>query len=745
MRSNLTRNVYRRLLACHGLSAPASALSSCPSRPRSIFPPRALVRHPSHRTFLNINPFKKPPREVKDAGFEPGFGTFVEFHARSVEGTKLPPNDELLQAFRKLLDYKLSRRKPFNTTQAFCATLLLKHLQSTDDGFQLEQRDLQRALYVISLRSGRGDTSEHVRFATEAYNQLNALKLSGRPVNDQVRLAELRSEDFERYVVALIRHGASSKAEEVLAGFKDLYRYFDPKRLGPLKSLQMLVLQGLGKDRNEPALRRYADELIEDGCDYSAEFHLIMTSFYAGIEDGERELRTWFEKPIGGKALPKPDSYIALIKFSSRTGRQPEWLKTAMQKLCDSNPPKAWWDVILRWAIYQGRDIEDLKRMIDVMVQSNQRNDSIRPDARTINGLIAAATENSNALLAERINGLASDLGLRPNATTYTLLLEARIAGNDTTGASSAFDDLIHSTPLAGLSVKVINKYVRRLCSDSSVDYREVLDVLGHVERREVELEPETVVDLCLLFFKNDNAHEVIDTLSLHITQFSMDDRQVVQQSIMKYCLNQDISTARAWNGYSLMRQFFPETTRDERLKLMEAFFERKRADMACYIFGHMRAHVNNDMRPGLDAYIACLEGLGACPDMESLQMVHNMFKMDTMIQPVTKLYNAFMIAYTACGEPSRAFDFWGQISSSIEGPSYSSLSIVFRVCQMLPFGDEKAKVIWDRMQRMEIEIPLQVYTSYVVMNAGQAHLDEVKNLLTSMPALYGEEPDTYT
>lgn len=747
MRSNLTRNVYQRLLACHGLSAPAPAtLSSCPSRPRSIRLPRVLVMHPSRRTFLNMNIFKKPPREVKDAGFEPGFGTFVEFHARSVEGTKLPPSDELVHAFRRFFDFKILRKKPLNTTQAFCATLLLRHLQNTEDGFKLESKDLQRASYANSLPPGRGDTSEHVRFATELYKQLTEIKFSGRPVDDQQRLAELCSDDLERYVVALVRHGASDTAAEVLSSFKDLYLHFDPRKPNALNLLRVLILKGFGKERNEPGLRKFAGELIEAGFDYSAEFHEVMTCFYADIEkDGEGELRTWFEKPIGGSTIPRPNSYMALIKFSSRTGCKPEWLKKAMQKLCDSNPPKSWWDIILRWAVYQGRDIEHLKHMIDVMVQSNLGDESIRPDARTINGLIAAATENSNALLAERINSLAADLELRPDATTYALLLEARMAGRDAPGAVSAFDDLIHCSILVGKPITIINRYIRHLCSDVSVDYNQILHVLSHVERRELDLEPETIVDLCLTFFKNDNTHEVIDTLSLHIQQFSMTDRQVVQQSLVDYCLDQNISTARAWNGYSLLRQFFPEVSREERIKIMEGFFERKRADMACYIFGHMRAHVNDDMRPNLDTYVACLEGLGACSDLESLQMIHNMFKMDVMIQPVTKLYNAFMIAYTACGEPSRAFDFWQQISTSVEGPTYSSLSIVFRTCQVLPYGDEKAKVIWDRMQRMEIDIPLHVYESYVVMNAGQAHLDEVKTLLIDIPIQYGKEPDWYT
>lgn len=746
MRSSLTRNVYQRLLACHGLSsAPATALPSS-SRPTSIRSHRAVVRHPSRRTFMKMNLFKKPPREVKEGGFEPGFGTFIKFRARSVENTQLPSREELIEAFRAFFDYKVSRKKPLNPTQAFCARLVLEYLHHTEDGPSLTKEDLQKALYAVSLPPERGSTKDHVQFATKAYHQLNVAKYSGQPVDERDRVEELNSADLERYMLVLVRQKATQTAMDTLLRFQDLYPLFDPDGENQLNVLRYLVLKGLAKEGDEIKLQKHAKNLLESGYSYSPDFHGTMTSFYGDVDtDGERGLREWFEKPIHDNSRPRPEAYMALIKFSARIKSEPDWLKKAMQELCDSNPPKAWWDVILRWAVYQGKDINHIRRMIDVMIQTNEQDDSIRPDTRTINGLLSAAIEHDNPLFAERINSLALELGLRPNTATYSLLLEARTAGEDAVGSASAFDDLIHCTPLVSQATKAINKYIKQICAETPLDYDQVLTVLSNVERREVELEPDTVVALCLMFLKNDKSHEVIDTLSLHISQFSMEDRQIVLDSLLNYCLDRSVSTARAWDCYSLLRQFFPETSREERVTVMESFFDRKRADMACYIFGHMRAHANDAMRPDLATYVACLEGLGACPDADSVQMIHNMFKMDTKIQPTTKLYNAFMIAYSACDDPSQAFDFWREISMSVEGPSYQSLNIIFRVCQVLPYGDEKAKIIWDKIHRMEIEIPIYVYCSYMVMNAGQGHLDEVKALLNGMKANYGKEPDWYT
>lgn len=743
MRSSLSRNVCRQLLACHGLSAPASALSaSSHASLRSTRPRRALVRHPSRRTFIN-NLLKKPPREVQNAGFEPGFGTFVEFRAHSIEGLKLPEREELVSAFRAFFDYKLNHRKPMNPTQAFCARLVLEHLQlDRTHEPALTTKDLANALTVLNIPLRKEKTGNLAKFASAVYDEIRRAKFPSGKASNNERYTELCSEEMERYISVLTRHGASGDAARVLSDYKDLTSRFNLSRPNQFSTLHMLVLRGFTRERNT-AVKKYAEDLEAAGFAYYPELHEIMTIFYAGLgEDEEKELRRWFEKPVAGGKMARPEAYMALVKFSAKAESQPEWVKRSLQELCDTNPPKAWWDVVLKWAVYQGKDIGQIKHMINVIAELNAKDESVRADIFTINGLIGAAIENKNALLVERINALASEMGLRPTARTYSLLLQARIAGQDASGAASAFEDVVHSGPLypGSDTIDILNQYIRYLCSGTT-EFKRIVEVLSLVERQGGELDPETVVAACLNFLKNDKSLEVIDTLGLHLKQFSMEDRQVVQEDLRKYCLDKQVSTARAWDCYNLLRQFFPEISRAERVQLMQGLFDRKRADMATQIFGHMRAHPDDDIRPDLEAYVACLEGLGAYPDLESLQMVHNMFKMDTKIQPNTKLFNAFMIAYTGCGEPRKAFDFWLQIANSSEGPTYASLGLVFRTCQSLPYGYEKAKAIWDKMNRLEVDVPLDVYDAFTLMMAGQGQLDDVKNLLISRHTDYGVEP----
>jgi len=193
------------------------------------------------------------------------------------------------------------------------------------------------------------------------------------------------------------------------------------------------------------------------------------------------------------------------------------------------------------------------------------------------------------------------------------------------------------------------------------------------------------------------------------------------------------------------MREMFDETDTKIRTQIMNKFFDCKRSDMACHVFGHMRQHIRQDKRPTADTYVECLVGIAKCEDKESLDMIHNMMKMDSSIEPSTRLYNALMLAYTVCGEAHKALNFWTDITNSVEGPTYNSIEIVFRACQKKPFGDKPAKEIWNKMRRMEIEVTTEVFSAYVGALAAQALLPEVKTLIESMESDVGFGPDMMT
>ena len=178
-------------------------------------------------------------------------------------------------------------------------------------------------------------------------------------------------------------------------------------------------------------------------------------------------------------------------------------------------------------------------------------------------------------------------------------------------------------------------------------------------------------------------------------------------------------------DAYSLLRQFFPELETEYRVSIMDTFFDRKRADMACHVFGHMRAHKNPEHRPTKESYTRFFEGIGRSPDLESLRTAHNMLKMDTAVTPDTLVYNGLMIGYTACDLGYRALDFFKEITASAEGPSYQSLEIVFRACEVTPSGDGPARELWDKLLRMEIDVPPEVYAAYVAARAAHGHVDD--------------------
>lgn len=780
MRSSLSsRNVCRRLLVSHGLSSPASALvgltytsSLRPARHR-----RALVQPPSYRTFLNFLR-QKPPREIKTVGYEPGFSKFIEFRNNTLNSVKPPSREDLLQAVRAFFNHKLLVKRSVNETQAFLARLVIQYLHSNRPGLSeasqsstgperkawlaqpmLSRDDLQKVLRALTIYHRQGKSEDVATLATVVYNELKALNisLSGRKGVEH-KLSEMRSDDLHRLVTILTHHNQTNQAVDIISEFKHLVvnpanprSKDDEARRNVLFALHLLVLQGYGRERNHSRLKEYAKMLCSAGFPYTPDFSMSMTHAFASMgKDGEEELREWFEKPVGnGKSskdrmlsnIPSPKAYMDLVSYSSRTGRQPDWLKTALQDLCDLNPPKRWWDVILKWAVCQGKDIGHIRKMIDVMAQVNPEDESVRADIFTFNGMLRVAIANKQYFLAERINSLASELGLRPNAETYVSLLKARIAGQDSIGAASAFQDIMHTGSISPSSDtnKAVNLYIRYLCSTS--DSPNVIENLSRVEAQHGDLEPETVGEVCLKFLRDDETMEAVDTLGLHLSQFSLDERRIVRSELVRYCLDMTISTARAWDAYSLVQHYLAETNKDERTQLMEAFFSRKRPDMACRIFGHMRAHPNDDIRPDLDTYVICLENFSAFPDSDSLTMVHNMFKMDALIQPSTRLYNAFIIAYTGCDQPRKALEFWQQVANSKDGPTYKSLELVFRACQKLPYGYDRAKTIWDKMHNLEVDVPAHVYDAYTLMVAGQAQLDKAKSMLLARHTEYAEEP----
>ncbi|KAI1380658.1 complex I intermediate-associated protein [Hypoxylon crocopeplum] len=735
MRSQLTRHVLRRLLASE---APAALLPTY-IRPRPtlhIYPVRSRgARIPQRRTFMKL--FQKPPRTVKELDTEPGYTALLQLIGAKDANIRPPLPAELVKAWREFFAYKTRYGRVVNSTQAVCAHQVLLHLSSqsaNDRDMQLSDDDLRNARECL-LKMPRDDFRPHIEFSREIYSELKR-----RYADD--------AKDFYEFVAALSQYGKALEARDLVLDYYNRMKVKEPDAVR-LRCF-MPVIRGLAKEDRETELLDLVSQAREVGLENDPALHGIMTAFFAR-KDNVGETKNWFNKPISRGLPPASMTYYDILNFALRNDQQ-EWAMGIYQDLISMLESgalrynKPCWDTSLQWALLLlGKGIDHIEHMLNVAREHTKDRPNSQPNMGTMHSLIKIAIDKNDPYLAERFIALAQKMGFEPNHKTYLLQLEYRIRANDLDGAFAAYQSLRNlEESTKDRDLPGLNSFIRALCSAPNPNYERVLDVTSYLEQRRVTLEPETVVSICMAFLKNDETYEVIDTLSLHTAHYSVAERFMVRKAFVEYCLDTKNSTARVWDAYSLLRQFFPELAPPARLAILDAFFDRRRADMATHVFEHMRARTNPQLRPTVDTYVRFLEGIGRCPDEESLRAVHNVLKIDTSIQPSVVLYNALMIGYTACGLPYRALDFWTEITMTPEGPSYASLEIVFRCYEVTPDGDSLANELWEKIKRMEIEVPENVYLAYAVTTAAHGHFTDAKMLLEDMDNIVGKRPDLH-
>ncbi|KAI0394096.1 pentatricopeptide repeat domain-containing protein [Xylariaceae sp. FL0594] len=763
MRSQVTRHVLRRPSAVRGIPA-LSVASTGPRIGHAPIPRSTVHRQPlgcqgtrivQRRSFFKL--LQKPPRMLKQIETEPGYETLLTYRAASNDDLRPPPIPDLVKAWREFFAYKTKHQRVVNSTQSLCAQGVLEYLCRPEnvDEAGLSFDDLYQAMQCLE-RPPRDDPVHHLELSRSLFREIRRRELEIEPGLFDAATLDYRLKEFHgqsayvhSFLVALSQYGCAREAKDIwvksLQGPKLPDNEFNPRH-----SL-LPVMHGLAKEGHEPELRDLVKEAVNCGVHYDPSMQAVMTSFFAQ-RDNFGETKFWWYRPLRRGKHPTAKAYYDVLQFCLRNDKT-DWAMEIYQDLiakiedgtlADS---KVCWDVSYQYAyLLLGKGIDHIEHMFNVATTRSRSSRKAQPNITTINGLVKCAVDKDDPYMAERFISLSNKMGFRPDLVTYILQLEYRLRAKDLEGAFTAFQEVRNLDPsYYDRELPVLNKLIREMCTSTRPDYERILDVTSYLEQRHVTLEPETVVSICMAFLKNDETYEVIDTLSLHTAHYSISEREMVRKSFVEYCLDQNNSTARVWDAYALLRQFFPELEREDRVAIMDAFFDRRRADMACHVFGHMRSHDNPLFRPTVDTYVRCLEGLGRCPDMESLKMVHNMSKMDTNIQFETRLYNALMIGYIACDESSRALDFWKEITTSPEGPSYASLEIAFRAYEKQPYGDEPAKQLWARILKLEIDVPENVFAAYLTALAAHSHLEEAKALLEDSNSIIGKRADYFT
>jgi pentatricopeptide repeat protein len=706
------------------------------------------------------------PPDIKRTVYPPGWPTIMTWKSRLADNVRPPPRAQLILAFGDLFFHKIKYGIPANITQAEEAYKLFRYLLE-------EHGEAEPGLTIVELEGARdallipprdGDTEYHLKFSKELYAEICRRRKLDQEFSPEIEPAAaqavegsnterpLADEDFRCYIQALTSYGASTEAAAEVHAYRD--RPGGPTALSDdAKELWVAVLRGLASEGREEELLRQVKSAEEFGLPYGPEIREIMTVFYAQRKQVE-ESKAAFTRGRN-EQLATAATYAELLRFSSNPslGMSTKWLDSVFRTLVEANPSKEYWDLIFQWAIInKGEGVDGVARMINVMKKNNVNNPTCRPDIDTINGLLRTAVERNDFYLAERIMYLRGRLKLEPNTTTFALQMEYRMNAKDLEGARVVYKQLRRLETQQDEDMSVLNKYVRALCVAGRPFYKDIQEVMKDLEYRVdrvVTLEPETVVALCTTFLKNDKHYQVIDILAVHVFHYSAKQRDLVREAFVEYILDKDRnSTARAWDAYQLLKQFFADAPRASRVRVMHAFFRRRRSDMAIRVFSDMKQEQNShpDLRPTVDDYAGIFIRLAHNADDEALQTIYNLLKLDTNVQVCTKLYNALMLGFS--GSPTRrvqALGFWNELSRSKEGPSYASLDILFFACSRLPGAFETARAVWENLTRMEVEIPRAIFNSYCSALAGSGRVEDVRALIEGMEENMGYGPNMMT
>ncbi|KAH7193575.1 uncharacterized protein B0J16DRAFT_369670 [Fusarium flagelliforme] len=733
MRAQLARHA-RRVLIQQGRS-PSCAVYSTPLRRTRL--PRTINNGYSRRYFLEAL-FAKAPREIRQPEFEPGWQKIMVWRSRMLDNLRPPPTEELVQAWRSFFEGKSSSRRSLNGTQAMQCRRLLEYLvkeRKFPIQTKIEVTDLTKALNVLSTLRPRERTSEHLMLANGLWDAIHNPVMHEKPWTTRGGL-------WCTYINVLCLYGGSKEALQMIYDKRDeAMKHCEKKTKNPI----LWMCQGLAQEGHGEDLVAFVEWATKNGYPFETHIQRVLVSFFAQ-RDQIQETQYWFDKPL--ESGTRHNHIIPLVAhFAARNNLQ-DWAIPYFLEIGErlsEKPDKHYWDSLLQAILIIGKGLPEVEQMMTRMESSHE---SFKPNTATINNLLRAGLELKDMLLVEEILSLGTDKGIPLDGESHLILMEMRLQAGYIPGVQAAYKKVTHYEPwhvkpdLWWDFSQLVNEFVMTLTSQSTPNFKLIGDIIETCEENQILLEPGTVAALCIRFLENEQHYEVMDILSVHAFQFSAAERETIQEAFTNFCADLKTSTSRAWNGYQILRQFFQDLSFEHRVLLMEAFFDRNRPDMAAHVFGHMRQHRNNDYHPKRETYITFFERFSRCPDDESLEIVHNMLKMDTTVVPNTKLYTSLMLAYASCGKTSQAMDFWQSITASAEGPSYASLEAVFWALERTPRGSIQAHLIWKRIESMEIDVPASVYNAYVGAVAGSGELEKVQDMLIRMSVVTGGEPD---
>ncbi|KAL9579929.1 MAG: hypothetical protein Q9212_004801 [Teloschistes hypoglaucus] len=745
MPTHLTRRIFRQII--YNALYPDSY---CSCRPTVHHRWRACL-YPSPATVPSRTLFgfaSDQVRKQKPPNYSMGVQDMIQLSQALVKHERPPPKEKLVKAFTSVIMEKSAKHAtPMEDSEITLVMATFQYLQKTQGADDELGLTLEEMVYTMYLLVNGG-----LERSAEAPNLVAFAKLLGHEINRREEAeGQYKARGLNMLAEILASRNRPQEAHDIL----DTLWSKDPTLVKAQQWTNLLL--GFAKAGDQEQMVRVIDLMKDRDAPFSSEIHQLLLQFYWNSARDIDMMMKWYDFGINRGLVPTRRAQAAVLRACSYTNNL-EWGEPVMRSYLDKAPNtererNEAWILILQWAAAKGKGFEELKQLLGVLVQkAKSQGIDAQPDIKIINGLVAMATFRKDAYAAERYLALGRQWGVEADQSTLVLQLEYRLESGDLDGAHIAYDELkgywsaADEHPSHALrkerELRLVNRLVTGLCKRKPVNYSLVMGIINDLDDRMARLSPDAVSALALVHLQRAELHELVDLLNTQVHRFSPEHRAVVCNTLAEYCLDPSVLTSKIWDAYNILRRTFPELGMQQRNKMMTAFFDRGRSDMATHVFGHMRHLDMPGMRPAIDSYVLCFEGIAKARDGESLKMMHNMLILDNTVEPDTRLYNALMLAYWGCNAWSQSLVYWDNIVHSREGPTYDSIQIALKVCEDARFGERHAKDIWDRLKRFEIPLTKEIYAAYVGALAGRSLFNECVELINNAERDASYTPD---
>ncbi|OAG11452.1 complex I intermediate-associated protein-like protein 84 [Paraphaeosphaeria sporulosa] len=748
MPSHLTRVVFRSIIADTPLICRGCVQRTPRLRASFQHGPRAIA--PQRRTFLGMF---KPERKIKPPDVPAGLEVMGELIQAQGDGLRPPTPAQVAAALDAFFTQKKADVEDFHVAKALNALQYLLANPKEDGQPWLSYKSMNAMMYKIErYPPGTGGTPHRI---LAKLLDAEIEKVIGNEMDLSKSLATLtvyEAIELPKLVRILCTYGASLEARDLAN--KTFGTPSDKRSLHEDKIVRntwKAVVAGFAKEGNTPELIKTTEMMRDAAATFTSEVQGVLVKYFVERNDLE-QAKHWYSTAIpewdDGRGLQSAlGPFLTSLALSGDTAFGQQVVASLLQEM----PAKETWDAIFVWSAAIGKGADEIDRMMNVMIRRNQEERQkspekpvILPDIKTINSLVELAMSKQDSYSAERFVVLGEKRGIYPDEKTYTMQMRYRLSINDIDGARAAYYGLQGQITEDSDCAEAVNKLIQALCNLQQHHFDDIMAIVDDLHERNVRLTPETVATVCVLHLRRGEPHDAGDLLNMHAHHLSPEQRVVIRNGLASFIMDSQTSTAEAWETYQMLRHAFPETPRADRIPLMDEFFRRKRSDMACHVFFHMRNSVEETIAADKEVYVKAFVGFARNADAESLELVSNQLKIDLNVEMDTQLRNSLMLAWAATKNNGRALSMWGEIGSSREGPTYNSIAIAFRACEGTHHGERHARSIWARLKELDVDIDKQIFTAYMCAIARNHRHDDALALIEAAEEEYGFTPDFY-